>query len=190
MTQRRKIAHFADEREQWTTMALMRMFDHGPPVWDPAYPQEERVRLRCNACNAVLGRVRYHDGMAYGADVPVYLADVQTVVINPDARPVEVASMTVVLSPLTIDLHGIFRMSADPNKLALLDESARQALFELLRRLSERYPDGRIPVTADAAEKIQVVCSAVAHRPRPMTAGELLTTARSATGDKPTVLRL
>ena len=125
MTQRRKTVYFVDAREQWTTMALMQMFDDSPPVWDPAYPQEERVRLRCNACNAVLGRVRYHDGMAHGAHVPVYLADVQTTVVNPDARPIEVASTTIVLSPLTIDLYGLLQMSTDPNRLGLLDERAR-----------------------------------------------------------------
>lgn len=190
MSQRRKNGYFADARAQWTTMALIRMFDGGPPVWDPSYPQQTRVRLQCQSCRAELGKVNYHDGTAHGASVPVYLAEVHAAVTNPDARPVEIATMTVVLSPLTIDLGAIWRVTATSKRFVTLDEPARRALGDFLSRLADQYPDGQIPVTANPAEEIQPVCNVRAHRPQAISAGTLLAAARAASNDRWTRINL
>ena len=181
VTQRKKSGNLLDARSQWTNMALLGILGD-KRVWDPGYPQELLLRLRCKACRAVIGRVVYHDGTAHGARVPVYLADVQTAVVNRSVKPVEVVDMTAVLSPLAIDLAAMRRVVEDPTRRDLLDETHREQLDRFIDDLSDRYPDGQIPVTAPPDEEIRAACNVVAHHPQAATADQLLRTARAAQG--------
>lgn len=180
VSQRRTTGHSADDREQWTTMALLGFFEGGTRIWDPSYPEDLLARLRCRACLSILGRVVYHDGTAMGAPKPVYLADVQTGLGDTSARPVVVVARSFVLSSVAIDLTRLRSVVLQPARLSLLDEQRQQALVEYVGQLSEEYPSGKIPVTADPAEPIRAVCNVATHRPKVITARELLMKARGA----------
>ena len=167
-------------RAEWTNLALSGLLG-GQRIWSPEYPQEILLRLKCRGCRGgSLGRVVFHDGTTQGAPQPVFLAEVQTVLINPSARPVEAGQSTIVLSPLDINLASIRAMLNDPNRRQPGDDEAQQELFEWLDEMDNTFPDRTMSLMADPAEQVQPVCTVSAHRPAATTAGQLLAEARSS----------